>query len=104
MLRAYESDLIAELNQKQLGASKVLIGEGIPQSLLLAGDTAIELPGLARVGDDHSAVIHVVAGQLLAFFRCLAEGLKPDSPSEDGVIHRVVNNFTIHQMPEQVKR
>ena len=104
LLRAYESDLIAELNQKQLGASKLLIGEGIPESLLQPGDTAIELPGLAEVGDDHTAVIHVVAGQLLAFFRCMAEGLKPDSPSEEGVIQRVVNNFTVHRMPEQVKR
>ena len=104
VLQAYESDLIAELNQKQLGACKVLIGEGIQQDLLRPGDAAIERPGIAQVGDDHSAVIHVVAGQLLAFFRCMAEGLKPDSPSEAGVIQRVVGDFTVHRLAEQVRR
>jgi tagatose-6-phosphate ketose/aldose isomerase len=38
----------------------------------------------------------VVVGQLLAFFRCLDEGLRPDSPSANGVIHRVVQPFTLH--------
>jgi tagatose-6-phosphate ketose/aldose isomerase len=39
--------------------------------------------------------VDVVACQLLAFFRCLNEGLRPDSPS-DGVINRVVQSFTLH--------
>jgi len=38
-----------------------------------------------------------VVGQLLGFFRCLVEGLRPDSPSEDGIINRVVQSFTLHQ-------
>jgi len=38
----------------------------------------------------------VIVGQLLAFFRCLHEGLRPDSPSEDGVINRVVQSFKLH--------
>jgi hypothetical protein len=37
---------------------------------------------------------------LLAFFRCRAEQLRPDSPS-DGAISRVVNTFTIHRRKEQ---
>jgi tagatose-6-phosphate ketose/aldose isomerase len=36
---------------------------------------------------------------LLAFFRCLKEGLRPDSPSETGVIQRVVESFTLHDFP-----
>jgi len=36
-------------------------------------------------------------GQLLAFFRCLSAGLRPDSPSDDGVISRVVGDFAIHR-------
>src|SRR5438034_2668675 len=30
---------------------------------------------------------------LLAFFRCLEEGLLPDSPSEEGIINRVVEKL-----------
>jgi tagatose-6-phosphate ketose/aldose isomerase len=41
-------------------------------------------------------VIDVIAGQLLAFFRCLEEGLRPDSPSEGGVISRVVQAFALY--------
>jgi tagatose-6-phosphate ketose/aldose isomerase len=53
-----------------------------------------ELPSAVR--DGNMTVLHVVVGQLLAFFRCLHEGLRPDSPSESGVISRVVAPFRIH--------
>jgi tagatose-6-phosphate ketose/aldose isomerase len=45
-------------------------------------------------------VLDVMIGQLLAFFRCRAEQLRPDNPS-DGAISRVVNTFTIHRRKEQ---
>ncbi|MGH9514413.1 MAG: SIS domain-containing protein [Terriglobales bacterium] len=94
--RAYECDLIRELDQKGLGMVKVVIGDSVPADLLRKQDVLIECPGLAKVGDDASPVIDVVIGQLLAFFRCLEEGLRPDSPSESGVINRVVQSFTLH--------
>ncbi|MCC7499605.1 MAG: hypothetical protein IT160_18635 [Bryobacterales bacterium] len=96
--RAYESDLIGELNRKGLGRLKVIVGERIPPSLLGENDVAVEVPGLGAIGDDNVAVIDVVVGQLLAFFRCRGEGLNPDAPSAGGVIHRVVEKFTIHTL------
>ena len=95
-LRAYESDLLQELDQKGLGLLKLVVGDGIPRRVLREQDVAIECPGLAEVGDENAPVIDVVAGQLLGFFRCLREGLRPDSPSENGVINRVVQSFTLH--------
>jgi tagatose-6-phosphate ketose/aldose isomerase len=95
-LRAYETDLLRELDQKGLGLLKVVIGELIPVELIWGHDVAIECQGLSRLGDEDSTVICVIAGQLLAFFRCLGEGLRPDSPSEDGVISRVVQTFTLY--------
>jgi tagatose-6-phosphate ketose/aldose isomerase len=97
-LRAYEADLLAELTRKQLGLARVIVGENIPGELIQANDVAIETPGISEVGDDNSPVIDVVVGQLIAFSRCLAEGLRPDSPSVDGVINRVVENFTVHEI------
>jgi D-galactosamine 6-phosphate deaminase/isomerase len=41
-------------------------------------------------------LIDVIVAQLLGFFRCLREGLRPDSPSESGIINRVVQSFTLH--------
>jgi tagatose-6-phosphate ketose/aldose isomerase len=98
--RAYECDLIRELNDKQLGMAKLVFGEDIPSDLARDGDVAIDLPGLAQLGDDHMPVLDVLAGQLLALFRCLKEGLKPDSPSNDGVISRVVQEFRLHRTGE----
>jgi tagatose-6-phosphate ketose/aldose isomerase len=103
-LRAYESDLLRELDRKQLGMCKLIIGEGIPPEVVREKDVLIECPGLAQVGDDDAVVVDVVAGQLLAFFRCLNEGLRPDSPSEDGVINRVVQSFTLHYPARSSKK
>ncbi|HKW18459.1 MAG TPA: SIS domain-containing protein [Terriglobales bacterium] len=93
--RAYECDLLRELDQKNLGLLKVIVGEDVPADLLRRQDIAINSPGL-ELGDDWAAVIDVVVGQLLGFFRCLHEGLCPDSPSESGVINRVVQSFKLH--------
>jgi tagatose-6-phosphate ketose/aldose isomerase len=96
VLRAYEMALLQELDRKKLGLSKLIVGEKIPAEALRNGDVAIECPGLAELGDQDSATIHVVVAQLLGFFRCLEEGLQPDSPSEDGIIQRVVERFPLH--------
>ena len=95
-LRAYEMDLIRELNRKELGLVKVIVGEKIPSELLRDADVALECPGLIAVGDDNATLINVLAGQILGFFRCMEEQLRPDSPSEDGVISRVVQSFALH--------
>jgi len=95
-VRLYETDLLRELDRKKLGLFKVIAGEKLPSDVLRETDVAIDYPGLQAVAADNAAVVHVVVGQLLAFFRCLKEGLRPDSPSEQGVIHRVVESFQLH--------
>jgi len=95
-IRAYEADLLRELDQKDLGLLKLIIGEDVPKEVLRPNDVVIECRGLREVGDQNAPVIDVVVGQLLGFFRCLNEGLRPDSPSEDGIINRVVQSFTLH--------
>jgi len=96
VLRAYELDLLQELDRKNLGLSKLIVGERIPRSTLRKEDVAIDCPGLAELGDEEAVTIDVVVAQLLGFFRCLKEGLRPDSPSEEGIIQRVVGKFPIH--------
>jgi tagatose-6-phosphate ketose/aldose isomerase len=97
VIRAYEVDLLRELNQKKLGAQKVLVGPGVPADLVSAGDVVIDPAGLAAIADEDAPVLDVVVGQLLAFFRCLHMGLRPDAPSDEGVISRVVGDFAIHR-------
>jgi tagatose-6-phosphate ketose/aldose isomerase len=95
-IRAYECDLMRELDQKNLGLLKLVVGDDIPADVLRSQDVVIDCAGLAEVGDDSAPVIDVIVGQLLGFFRCMHEGLRPDSPSESGIINRVVQSFTLH--------
>jgi tagatose-6-phosphate ketose/aldose isomerase len=94
--RAYESDLLRELDQKELGLLKLIVGEDVPQELAREDDVVLACRGLAQAGDDNTAIVHVVVGQLLAFLRCLEEGLRPDLPSQGGIINRVVQSFQLH--------
>jgi tagatose-6-phosphate ketose/aldose isomerase len=95
--RAYEIDLIEELNRKRLGARKVIVGSDVPDDLVGDDDLVIDTPALREVNDAGAPVLDVLVGQLLAFFRCLDAGLRPDMPSATGVINRVVEDFVIHR-------
>ena len=96
-IRAYESDLIRELNRKKLGLGKLIFGEHIPQNLAGPADVLLECGGSATFADEDWPVLDVIVGQILAFFKCREEGLQPDSPSSDGVINRVVQGFALHR-------
>lgn len=95
--RAYETDLLDELKRKGIGWRRVIVGKDIPPELLMEGDLGVELQGVANLADDDLAVLDVMVGQLIGFFRCMGDGMKPDSPSASGVISRVVNDFTVHR-------
>jgi len=94
-VRAYEYDLLRELARKRLGLARVLIGEGIADDVIGVQDVAVDLAGLAAGDDALPLLADVVVGQLLAFFRCLALGGKPDAPAQ-GVLTRVVESFALH--------
>jgi tagatose-6-phosphate ketose/aldose isomerase len=96
VVRAYELDLLRELDRKELGALTVVVGSSLPSDLpRRAGDLLVECgPSLT---DADLAVLDVLVGQVFAFHRCLEEGLEPDSPSAGGVINRVVESFAIHR-------
>jgi len=95
-IRAHETDLISEMNRKQLGMQKVLVGSNIPAGILQPGDLALEFPLTEDWDGGCLPVLATLVGQLLGFFRCMHVGLQPDSPSSSGVINRVVEQFKIH--------
>jgi tagatose-6-phosphate ketose/aldose isomerase len=98
VIRAYECDLIRELDAKGLGARKLVAGTGNPgRGLCKDSDLAIQYEmGAGATDEDGLELLDVMIGQILGFHRCLEEGLRPDSPSETGVISRVVADFRIH--------
>jgi tagatose-6-phosphate ketose/aldose isomerase len=98
--RAYELDLLRELDRKQLGARRIVVGSGVPREAAPGPDDVIvDCEGENALNDADLALVDVLVGQLLAFFRCLHVGLRPDAPSAKGVISRVVDTFEIHAGP-----
>jgi tagatose-6-phosphate ketose/aldose isomerase len=95
-LRAYELDLVGELIAKGLGSSLVLVGVKIPSEMLRDDVISFSYELVETLTDNELSILDVVVGQLVGFFRCLHEGLKPDKPSPDNVITRVVRPFVIH--------
>jgi tagatose-6-phosphate ketose/aldose isomerase len=100
VVRAYEIDLLRELDRKKLGASRVVVGASVPAGLASRPeDVLVDVEAAGALSDSDLVVVDVLVGQVLAFFRCLGAGLRPDSPSAGGVINRVVESFAIHARP-----
>jgi len=97
-VRAYECDVLRELDRKSLGRHRVLVADNVPADLLRTDQLVVEIPGLAALGDDDAPLLDVLVGQLLALFNCLHLGFQPDAPSQ-GVLTRVVEEFSIHRSP-----
>jgi tagatose-6-phosphate ketose/aldose isomerase len=107
--RAYECDLLRELDRKRLGVGKLIAGSAMTAVVKFsdafpsaepprACDVYVEYAHhITQVADDGLVLLDVLVAQLLAFFRCLEMGLKPDDPSSDGIINRVVGDFAIHR-------
>jgi tagatose-6-phosphate ketose/aldose isomerase len=105
LVRAYECDLIAELDAKGLGARKLVVSADESSAGLCNGsDLAISYEFPRNDPDDADlALLDVMIGQILGFHRCREEGLQPDSPSATGVISRVVGEFRIHEPEDATK-
>ncbi|MGC1370821.1 MAG: SIS domain-containing protein [Candidatus Sulfotelmatobacter sp.] len=92
----YELDLLEEINKKQLVRTRVLVTAAPnPRLNALAEHVLVHSPSLA-ITDDYRPPLDVIFGQLLGLFFSLHYGLKPDCPSPNGAISRVVQNVLIH--------
>jgi tagatose-6-phosphate ketose/aldose isomerase len=95
--RAYESDLLAEVRAKKLAKKVVLIStaSAVERDGGAAGETLV-LNIAVEVADYYRPPLDVIFGQLLGLFASVRFGLKPDAPSPDGAISRVVTQVRIH--------
>jgi len=95
--RAYELDLVGELREKRIG---YLVGIAEIDEAEQYFDAVI--PAVAPQLDDAVRTpFEIVAAQLLGYNLSLLSGLNPDSPSPDGIIHRVVQGVRIHRLDGQ---
>ena len=96
--RAFELDLVREICEKGLTAKCLVV---VPNELDVASETTLASPPISwgfgqQVRDFHRPAVDVLVGQLLGLFASLREGLKPDNPSPQGAINRVVSHVTIY--------
>ncbi|MGH9159293.1 MAG: SIS domain-containing protein [Vicinamibacteraceae bacterium] len=125
--RAYEMDVIREMDQKELGLLKIVVGRGVASDVVREPSVVIDMSSSGnrkqetghrtretagngeretgnRNGGDQQALqeddlplIELLAGQIIAFFASLQVGCEPDRPSRNGAISRVVAAFHIHR-------
>jgi tagatose-6-phosphate ketose/aldose isomerase len=90
--RAFELDLLQEICDKKLTEKCLVVS---PNGSYSFGKTLnLDLPEL--VSDLYLPPLFVLVGQLLGLFASIREGLRPDEPSPQGAINRVVSHVTIH--------
>jgi len=93
--RQYELDLLREVASKDIVGIRVAVATD--PDLLRADVDFVLTPGTKElVPDLYRPVLDVIFGQLLGLFASIHSGLKPDVPSPNGVISRVVQNIDIH--------
>jgi tagatose-6-phosphate ketose/aldose isomerase len=93
----YETDMVRSINQTDHFTYSIGIGQFADRYTDLGLDLNI-CPGTADGGipDDFFAVCGVIPAQLIGYYKSLALGLTPDSPSQNGGIHRIVQGVTIY--------
>ena len=94
--RQYEMDLIQEICDKGLTSKLVAIEPNARKNELIAAENTVFLDLQNRVSDLYLAPLAVIFGQLLGLFASVKQGLRPDDPSPQGAIGRVVSHVKIH--------
>jgi tagatose-6-phosphate ketose/aldose isomerase len=94
-VQPYERDLLDEIGKKRLVGCRVVVGGSEIGRDSLA-EHYLESSAMSGLGDDYRPAVDVIFGQLLGLFGSLRWGLRPDRPSPNGAISRVVQGVNIH--------
>lgn len=98
----YELDLINDINEGEKGLYRIAIIETAGQTADLDVDLLIEFSdGDEKLDEDFLTVCSVLPAQILGFYKCLNLNLKPDSPSLNNTITRVVQGVNIYPFDPQ---
>lgn len=97
-IRRYEIDLMEDLHSKGLGLRRIAVCCGMSESVKRYADHVIDISddGRCWIPDYCRPLVDVIFGQLLGLFKSLNLGLKPDNPSDRGIITRVVRGVKIY--------
>src|SRR5699024_5948603 len=88
-VRQYEFDLVKSMNKGNSGLFHLGVSEGRVNVERLDYQINLALPK-QYLNEFFQPLVYIIPGQLLGFFKSIQLGLKPDNPSENGTISRVV--------------
>ncbi len=91
----YERDLVASMKKGNAPLAELCVTESQPAGINIEHCFSFSENG-SKVDEEFMAVSSIVPAQLLAFYKSLQLGLKPDSPSVSGAISRVVEGVQIY--------
>jgi tagatose-6-phosphate ketose/aldose isomerase len=89
--RRYDIDLLNEIRAKQVVRTIVAVGQTDA-----ASDYSLHCAAFDNLADAYRPAVDVIFSQMFGLFSSIELGLKPDSPSPNGLISRVVEKFAIY--------
>lgn len=95
-IQKYEIALLEEIGRKRLVKSRVVVCQSPSTQLRDHADQILVHKTSAPLPDDCRPPLDVMFGQLLGLFFSMRWNFKPDNPSLNGAISRVVQNVLIH--------
>jgi tagatose-6-phosphate ketose/aldose isomerase len=94
--RGYELDLLREIDRKRLGRARVAVTTGDGRDVSDLVDYCLPLECGGECPDQYRPVLDAMLGQLIGLFASMRSGLRPDQPSPDGTITRVVQPIKLY--------
>jgi tagatose-6-phosphate ketose/aldose isomerase len=95
-VRKYEVDLLEQIGNKRLVRTRVIVAREWSRQLGALAEHVVTPGTTFTVADDYRPPVDAIFGQLLGLFFSLRWGLKPDCPSPNGAISRVVQEVSIY--------
>lgn len=95
-VQEYERDLLEEIGKKRLVGSRVVVAGSGTSAIDSLCEHYLAPATPFPAADDYRPPLDVIFGQLLGLFFSLRWNLRPDCPSPNGAISRVVQNVSIH--------
>lgn len=98
----YEIDLVESVNNGRGGNYRIGVMEhdipaiNVDLKIILSDDKD-------SIDEEFLSIILILPAQILAFFKSIELGLKPDNPSEQGVITRVVTGVNLYDYNQNAK-
>lgn len=94
--RGYELDLLREIDRKRLGRVRAVVTVAGIDDVSPLSDYCLSLDCPVDFPDLYRPALDVMFGQLIGLFASMRCGLKPDQPSPNGAITRVVQPIKLY--------